>query len=345
LTSTVIERSIVAFVAVLLVMGSAPFAMAKFKLDQPKGKNTVEPSQANFLSGQQSMKAGDYDTAIDAFLQAIYFARNNYNPQAYYLLGQCYKQKKMDIKAVEAYKKCIEQTMGPCCDAHADLAEVLMRNGRFDEADRELAFALSDIEGPNARVYYLYGQLMEKQNYLDSAISNYLHALGDPPWTYMEAWMALAWLHMRQHNWTDAATQYNRMLEREGDLRAKGLNLEEVLLNLGICNVSKGNHQGALECWKKAIAVNPGSAQAHLNLAKLFEMESHISSAINEYSAYIRLAAPDDKELPKAKDKLVALQQKLQAPQAPPANNPTYQAQQGQAPPGDGSEMPSGSGF
>lgn len=323
------------------VVFAVPCAYAKFKLDTPKGKNTVEPSEANFLAGQQAMKMGDYDGAIDAFLQAIYFARNNYNPKAYFLLGQSYKNKKMDGKAIEAYKKCVEQTMGPCGDAHTELAEVLIRNERFNEADRELAMALSDIEGPNARVYFLYGQLMEKQNYLDSATSNYIHALGDQPWTYMDAWMALTWLYMRQHNWSGAAVQYNRMLEREGELRQHGLNLEEVLINLGIANVSKGNHQGAMECWKKAIAVNPGSARAHLNLAKLFEMESHISSAVNEYSAYIRLASPDDKELPKAKDKLLALQQQLRAPEPPHNYNPP----QGEGSVSPGQDFPAGSGF
>lgn len=321
-------------------------AFAKFKLETPKGKNTVEPSQANFLTGQQAMKMGDYDSAIDAFLQAIYFARNNYNPQAYFELGQCYKQKKMDMKAIEAYKKCVEQTMGPNSVAHTELAEVLIRNDRFDEADKELAMALSDVNGPSPKVYFLYGQMMEKQNYADSAMSNYLHALGDKPWTYVEAWMALTWLYMRQHQWSQAAVNYNQMLEREGDLRAKGLNLEEVLINLGIANVSKGNHQGAMECWKKALAVNPESAQAHLNLAKLFELESHISSAVNEYRSYIRLALPDDKELPKAKDKLVALEQQLRGPETPQTYNPPYRGQpSGTGPIGDGSELPAGSGF
>lgn len=341
-----ISKLVTAFVVVSLG-GSfvlCPLADAKFKLDAPKGKNTVEPAQANFLAGQEAIKMGDYDRAIDAFLQAIYFARNNYNPQAYFQLGQCYKQKKLDMKAIEAYKKCVEQTMGPCGAAHAELADVLIRNDRFDDADRELAYALSDTDGPNQRIYFLYGQLMEKQNYLDSAISNYLHALGDEPWTYMDAWMALTWLYMRQHNWTNAAMQYNRMLEREGDLRSKGLNLEEVLVNLGIADVSKGNHQGAMECWKKALAVNPDSARAHLNLAKLFEMESHISSAVNEYSAYIRLALPDDKELPKAKDKLVSLQQKLRTPE-PENYNPPYSGQPGGQPQGEGADLPAGSGF
>lgn len=339
-------KSFTAIFCTLVFAGSIfgmPQASAKFKLDQPKGKNTVEPSQANFMAGEQAMKIGDYDGAIDAFLQAIYFARNNYNPKAYFQLGQCYKKKKMDMKAIEAYKKSIEQTMGPCGETHAELGEVLIRNERYNEADRELAMALSDLEGPNSRVFFLYGQLMEKQNYLDSATSNYIHALGDQPWTYMDAWMALTWLYMRQHNWSGAAVQYNRMLEREGELRAHGLNLEEVLINLGIADVSKGNHQGAMECWKKALAVNPNSAQAHLNLAKLFELESHISSAINEYSAYIRLAMPDDKELPKAKDKLLALQQQIRVPEG----QQTYNQGQGQGQMSAPSEqeMPTGSGF
>src|SRR5271170_2251881 len=64
-----------------------------------KGKSTVEPSQENFEIGMQRYKSEDVDGAIDSFLQAIYFARNSYQPDAYYWLGVCYFDKKLDSKA------------------------------------------------------------------------------------------------------------------------------------------------------------------------------------------------------------------------------------------------------
>src|ERR1700683_5314297 len=69
------------------------------------GKNTVEPSAENFELGLSRYKAHDLDGAIDAFLQAIYFNRSTYYPQAYYWLGVCYQDKKLDAKAIEALKK------------------------------------------------------------------------------------------------------------------------------------------------------------------------------------------------------------------------------------------------
>ena len=59
----------------------------------------------------------DYDGAIDAFLQSVDFARNEYAPVANFWLGKSYMAKwknrshNEDGKAIEAFKKSVEQTI------------------------------------------------------------------------------------------------------------------------------------------------------------------------------------------------------------------------------------------
>src|SRR5688572_17331808 len=76
-------------------------ATAKAPFESKTGDvNTVDPAVNNFQEGLKKMKAADIDGAVDAFLQAVYFARNNYHPAAQYFLGLCYKLQNKDSKAI-----------------------------------------------------------------------------------------------------------------------------------------------------------------------------------------------------------------------------------------------------
>src|SRR6516165_9822677 len=96
---------------------------------QSKGKNTVSPSQTNFEAGMVKYKNKDIDGAIDAFLQSVYFARNYYDPQGYYMLGVCYMEKKEDAKAIDAFNKHCSQSVKVSPQAHVYLGEIYLRNG------------------------------------------------------------------------------------------------------------------------------------------------------------------------------------------------------------------------
>src|SRR6516162_333299 len=106
-----LSPAVIAIPVVAIFVGFAwvqqlPSAEARVR---SKGKNTVTPSEENHQIATSKYKAGDLDGAIDAFLQALYFSRNYYNPDAYYWLGVCYMEKKQDAKAIEAFKHNCEQ--------------------------------------------------------------------------------------------------------------------------------------------------------------------------------------------------------------------------------------------
>jgi len=278
-----------------------------------KNANTVDPAVENYKKGSEQFKLQDYDGAIDSLLQAVYFARNNYHPDAYYLLGMSYKAKNQDTKATDAFSKHLEQTVKPSPDARVELGEVYMRNSRDREAEREFQLALVDYRGAAPRAHNALGKLYDKKKDYQTAQWHYEQALGDQPWQYADAWTNYAENMMIQQQWASAVLQFQAMLDRGKSL--KGLDAPRVCLDLGVAKYAKGDHQGALEAWQTAITVNPSYPAPHLLLAKMFEEEKHISSAIKEYRAYIGLAT-NDPQLPQIKTHLLTLEQKIRPAEA-----------------------------
>jgi tetratricopeptide (TPR) repeat protein len=285
---------------------------------ESKGKNTVSPSVENFQTALAKYKAQDIDGAIDAFLQAIYFSRNYYNPDAYYWLGVCYMEKKQDAKAIEALNKHCQQAVGDAAEGHLHLAEIYLRNDRLDEAEQEAHSALTQYRGIGSRARNVLGLISEKRGLLEQGQFQFELALGDPPWRYTEAWMNLGENMMKQKNWAGALTEFNAMLNSR--VLLKGLDYEKVLLDMGLCLLAKGDHQGAIDHWHECLNYNQGNAAAHLQLAMIFDLEQHFVSAIKEYREFVRYSQ-DQAAIGRVKNRIGILEQKIGPselePQAP----------------------------
>jgi tetratricopeptide (TPR) repeat protein len=268
------------------------------------------------------VKKGDWDGAIDAFLQSVYFARNSYAPASYYMLGCSYEAKNTpqdDLKAIEAGKKFLEQATKDTAKGNLLLAELYIKTGNLDEAEKQCTDSISEagLTFNGQRGHYLWGRIYEKRKDYDEADDQYQLALGDTPWSYTEAWMAHAELMMHQKDWAGALNQFEGMLRSQKSL--KGLDIVRVFRDSGQCLLSKGNHQGALESWHKALDFNQTDAQTHLDLGMMFDSEIHVQSAIDEYKQYVRYS-PDQYRVQKVKERILMLEQKVH-----PAE-PTYQA-------------------
>lgn len=309
---------------------------------------TEMPSDQNFNVGMAKYKDGDMDGAIDGFLQAIYFARNNYEPAAYYWLGMAYRNKMQDTKAIEAFKKAIEQSVNGNPDAHLHLGEVYLRNDRDGEAEEEAKNAIIEAGGPAYKAHNLYGMVLEHRGDLSGAQQHFLDALGEQPWTYTDAWMNLAGCFMKWKNWGSALSTYRDMLLSKKPL--KGLDYQKIYLDMGVCLLAKGDHQGAIDNWHRCLDYNVANPEAHLQLAMLFDAENHISSAIKEYKEFVRVS-DDQRRVGKAKERIGMLEQKLAPAETDPEAKPSMymrqqsaRQQQGQGAPG-GPRIPRESGF
>lgn len=283
-----------------------------------KGKNTVVPSQANYELGLKKFDEGDIDGAVDAFLQAIYFERAGYHPKAYYWLGCSYARKHEDGKAIEALELSIKQNLEKAADAYCLLAELYMRNDRLSEAQNAADRAVASSDGPNPQACNVMGLIDLKQGDFADAQSNFMNALGDPPWHYTEAWMNLANSMLLLRDWSGAVRHYKRMIAAKD--RLKGIKLDEIYSKLGYCVLQVGDHQGALDAWHMSLNYNPNHAEAHFQLAGLLDTERHYSSAIKEYREFIRCA--DEKQSPEklaqVRNRLTWLEQKVKPVEADP---------------------------
>ncbi|HEY9784375.1 MAG TPA: tetratricopeptide repeat protein [Candidatus Obscuribacterales bacterium] len=279
---------------------------------QEHGKGHVLPSNQHYDTGIAKYRAKDYDAAIDEFKQAIYYSRNEYHPQAYYWLGVCYKLKHEDAKAIEAFNKHREQFIERSPDACVHLGEIFLRNNRLDEAEEAAKEALS---GDRAKGFNLYGLVDVAKGDLEAASMHFLDALGPAPWTFTEAWMNYIDLLIKKKNWSSAIYQLTHILDNEKTL--KNLDYEKVYLNRGLCLLAVGNHQAALEDWHRVLALNPEHLEAHLQLAMMFDMEKHISSAIKEYKEFVRLS-DDPKRTGPVKERIHALELMIKPKEAEP---------------------------
>ncbi len=295
-----------------------PMKMKRGAKDHP---NTELPSDANFREGKQKYDDGDYDGAIDAFLQSVYFARNEYAPVANFWLGKSYMAKwkdrshNEDGKAIEAFKKSVEQTLGGSPDTHLLMGETLLRDGSVEAAEQECYKSISETEGFAYKAHNLMGLICEAKDDYGSAEGHFVDALGDPPYTYTEAWMNLAECQMHEKNWGAAMGQFKKMLVSPKKLI--GINYPKVYLDMGICLVAKGDHQGAIDNWHTSLDFNKDNPEPHLQLGMLYDAENHIQSAIKEYKEFIRTSS-DTMKVDKAKERVTMLEQKVAPPEAEP---------------------------
>jgi tetratricopeptide (TPR) repeat protein len=299
----------------------AEWLAAPASAKKKKGQNTEVPSENNFDKGVSQFKSHDWDGAIDSFLQAIYFARNGYNPEAYFWLGKSYMAHHDDAKAIEALNKHIEQNMGGSPDGHYYLGELYLRNDRLKEAELEAEKSQTEFFGKGEKAHNLHGKILMAKGDYSAAQWEFQRALGDQPWKYTDAWQNYAETYMKKKEWAQAFKQYSAIIAAAN--RLEDVDLQKCYLNVGLCELAKGNHQGAIDNFHQVLTINPGNPDAHLNLGMVFDSESHFSSAIKEYSEFVRCCT-DAKKSQKAKERIAMLQQKIQPPDDPVVKPSAY---------------------
>ena len=154
-------------------------------------------------------------------------------------------------------------------------------------------------------------------------------------WKDWEPWIRLGECLMKMKKWVEAYKCLDGMLTTITTI--KGLDFERVHLDIGICDLAKGNHQGALDNWHKCLEYNPDNKEAHLQLGLLLDSEKHLSSAITEYKYFVRMAGTDDEvRVKQVETRITLMEQMMQQSNAPPepvAPSPYMRNQQKEQPP------------
>jgi tetratricopeptide (TPR) repeat protein len=319
-----LTASLVAATLALVSVSIGPLSDAVWAKD----KATVDPSKEALKLGEASMYKRDYEPAIDQFKQSIYFSRNQYNPPAWKYLGMAYKAQREYMKAIDAFNKHLAQMTEPSVAARCDLASCYVELGEFEKARKELTNAHVESSGQtDALVDCAHAKLSEKMDDLGAALSFYTQAITKDA-NFTEALMGRARMEVRLGVQQYPNGQYlNQALKHYMEIvdnrhRIWGANFEEIYYNMAQVFYKKGDHQGAIDHLHYALREAPDSFSCHLALAKVFDDEKHVSSAIKQYELAIP-NAPRGTNLDKIKSRVMYLQQQIKPDQAPQQIKPS----------------------
>jgi tetratricopeptide (TPR) repeat protein len=314
-----------------------------------KGKYSEAPAEEHFIRGKQKMKAEDLEGAIDAFLQATYFARNGFYPEAYYWLGICYMDTNQDNKAVEALEKHVAQSVEEPTDAFLALAEIHLRNKRWDECEKAVKSIKKYDEKTTQKIEYIYGLMEDKQadnveyqepkvmpgkayekgnemnrkmardrqenerkRHLMNAEAHYERALGKKPWTWTKVWVLYCETKMKLQKWQEALRELNKLFDSKSLGNQIRMPLARIHKDIGFCRLAIGDHQSALDNWRTALDYDKNDAEVWLQIGMLLEAEKHYSSAVSYYKEFARLKdGTDDKRLQEVRDRLIRIDHML----------------------------------
>jgi len=217
---------------------------------------------------------------------------------------------------IEAAKREFEIVLGIKPDdffARGHLGVLFAENGDLEAGMREFEIVL-ETEPNDIYALYNLGKSMSLQGRTDEAIEYYNRVLEIEP-GHTEAYCALSLIQAEQGQFQRAIDLYREGLgqnPRDGRLHG-GLGLlflqmgrvdeaieeletaielkevSEAYVNLGIALSFKGDADGAMKCWARAIQIDPANAEAHYNLGNSFLSRGRYKEAVEEYNKAIEL--------------------------------------------------------
>ncbi len=166
-------------------------------------------------------------------------------------------------EAVENYHKAL--ALDPeCASAHFNLAVSLLRRNKLDEAAVQYREVLH--LKPTADAYNGLGYVLSKQGKVDEAIAQFGEAIRVNP-KYTAAYNNLAGNLIKQGRLDEAASYYRISLSQKPSATLHN--------QLGAILMQLGRTDEAVQQFRKAIAINPGYAEARRNLTAASERSAH----------------------------------------------------------------------
>lgn len=213
--------------------------------------------------GRASRLIGSGDLAeAEAALQAVL----QQEPQlvlAWQQLGDVLERRRRPRQALEAYRKAFEVSAGDAASAGLKVAELLLLEGRVDEAREHALSVVERTPMANdvlAQAALLEGDLAAAEGYLDRAIAERGPQV-QPLIT------KLAWLN-RQDRFEDTETLSDEVLAEFGERSDRGI-LGHLYLYRGTALAALGREPEAESAYREAIALRPELLGAYSSLAFL----------------------------------------------------------------------------
>jgi tetratricopeptide (TPR) repeat protein len=242
-------------IRVLIVVGTVLlFSMAAVLFSRYRAAKHVVYAKL----AAQLVAEGEYSGAIDNAKRALEL-RPNY-PEAYHAMGIAYGRLGRFDEAEESLRKAV--SLAPSSPAaRFNLALVLEKKGKYEDALALLAQAeqmkgeYAKVKSARATIYYSMGRKAIQAGRMGEAEKLFLRAVESKP-DMPEAHYALGELYRRQGKYKDAVTRFNSVIQISPGA-AVAARLGDVYQKLGEAYVRDGNHEKAIDAYRRASVLNP----------------------------------------------------------------------------------------
>ncbi len=170
-----------------------------------------------------------------------------------------------------------------CWMAHINLGNILVQQGRTDEAIRQYqtAIGLQPDDADNALAHYCLGAALDQKSQTAEAIREYQEAIRLKP-DYVPPHNNLGNSFLNTGRIDEAIVQYEETLRLQPDYA-------EAHNNLGVALVKQGRSDKAISQYQDAIRFKPDYADAHNNLGVALGRKGLMNEAIRQFQEALRL--------------------------------------------------------
>jgi len=188
-------------------------------------------------------------------------------------LGQAYTQNGKTEKAINTYKKGIEEDISPE-EFYIKIAQICSRNGMEKEMNE--AINKANLYGtPEHRLYQIKADFYFRKGNLEKAMSLYDNSLAYNPRS-TSSLTGKGMTYYRQGKIKEAEKQLLKALKIEPANDA-------IYNNLGVLYMAQIEYKKAEKIFLKSLKINPNQEEAYYNLGLIYEAKEDIPQALQMY--------------------------------------------------------------
>jgi tetratricopeptide (TPR) repeat protein len=199
--------------------------------------------------------------------------------EAHYNLGNVLLPQGKLPEAVREYE-CALRLKPDYADAHVNLGTALAKLGRSEDAFRHYEEALR-IKPDNPVAHLNIGYALYVAGRVPEAIQEFEAALRIDP-DYAEAYNGLGAALVRTGDMPNAITHYEQALRINADYA-------EAHYNLGIALAQAGRLAEAMKHWEQTLRLKPDDVDARYNLATALQRQGRVPDAIEQFEETLKL--------------------------------------------------------
>ncbi|CAN5531255.1 tetratricopeptide repeat protein [soil metagenome] len=257
-------------------------------------------------------RAGRFADAESSLRQALALDPNQ--ADALYLRGMLAIQTKRPHEAIEWLTRAIE-VRPDAAEYHANLGHALRSMSRIDESAAQYQRAI-ELQPSYALAHINLGAIRRAQGRARDAVDHFRTALRIEP-RQIGGWMNLGNALRDLNELGDALDAYQRASSLDANLAdARGAaattlaalgriseaqlnftaalrlapNHLPTLVNFGMMLRGQNDFDGAIDCFRKALALDPGNGEAHERLGRALMAACRIDEAMKHYEQAVRLS-------------------------------------------------------